>query len=253
MTLAHPSVRTTGAKSIPDSAPAAPGSNQSPVNIDTARVAALHGPPLLLGYNASELAVENTGHVVEVMIPPGVENVLQIGADRYTLTQYHFHALSEHTVNGSHADVEAHFVHTNPAGDVAVVGAFYSIGPSPNALLDTILFAAPETSGEEGPHMGEANPADMFSGLGGTRTRHGRVLVDSFYSYDGSLTTPGCTEDVRWSVVSQGGHVSQAAVERFHDVIGKFTGYDAYPNNNRPVQDLNGRVIKHRSGAARHR
>ena len=227
------------------------GSNQSPVNIDTTRVAALHGPPLLLRYSASELAVENTGHAVEVTIPPGVGNVLQIGPDRYTLAQYHFHALSEHTVNGSHADVEAHFVHTNPAGDVAVVGALYNVGPNPNALLETILSAAPETSGEEGPHMGKANPADLFRGLAGTRTRHGRVLVDSFYAYDGSLTTPSCTENVRWSVASQGGHVSQAAVNRFHDVIGKFAGYDAYPNNNRPVQDLQGRVIRHRSGASR--
>ena len=126
------------------------GMHQSPVNIETAHVRELHGPPLLLRYRASELVIENTGHVVEVPIPPGGEDVLQIGGDRYTLTQYHFHALSEHTVNGRHADVEGHFVHTNAAGDTAVVGVFYRVGHRPNSLLEQILLNAPETSGEEG-------------------------------------------------------------------------------------------------------
>ena len=221
------------------------GTNQSPVNIATAQVGVLHGPPLLLRYEASELAIENTGHVVEVVIPAGVNDVLQIGGDKYMLTQYHFHAPSEHIVNGVHADVEGHFVHTNAQGATAVVGVFYRIGHRPNALLEQILLNAPETSGATGPPMGEANPAELFSDLdGGCAKRGGHVHVDSFYAYGGSLTTPGCTENVRWSVLSDGGHVSQAAVSRFHEVISQFANYGGYPNNNRPVQPLNGRVVK---------
>lgn len=229
------------------------GLRQSPVNIETAHVGVRHGPPLLLRYHASELAVENTGHVVEVMIPPGVEDVLRIGGDSYQLTQYHFHAPSEHTINGRHADVEGHFVHTNAAGDTAVVGRFYRIGPRPNRLLDTILLHAPEASGEEGDPIGEANPAELFSHLGRARVKRGQVRVDSFYAYAGSLTTPGCTENVRWSLLSDGGHVSRAAVAHFHAVIAKFADYGGYANNNRPVQPLNGRVIQLRSGAKHHR
>ena len=183
----------------------ASGLQQSPVNFATSRTGVLHGPPLSLRYRESELAIENTGHVVEVPIPPGVEDVLRIGGDRYTLTQYHFHAPSEHTVNGRHADVEGHFVHTNAAGDTAVVGVFYRVGPRSNRLLDTILLEAPETSGEEGHPLGEANPAELFQRLEGARVKRGQVHVDSFYAYDGSLTTPGCTENVRWSVLSDGG------------------------------------------------
>ncbi len=220
------------------------GSHQSPINFDTEHVAALKGPPLLLRYEASELAIENTGHVVEVVIPAGVNDVLQIGGDRYMLTQYHFHAPSEHTINGQQADVEGHFVHTNAQGAVAVVGVFYRIGHRPNALLEQILLNAPETSGAEGPPMGEANPAELFVDFDGTRVKRGHVHVDSFYAYDGSLTTPGCTENVRWSVLSDGGHVSQAAVTRFHEVISKFANYDGYPNNSRPVQPLNDRVVR---------
>jgi carbonic anhydrase len=230
----------------------AKGMQQSPVDLRPAQANVLHGAPLLLRYETSELAVENTGHVVEVPIPAGIEDVLLIGGDRYQLAQYHFHAPSEHTINGRHADVEGHFVHTNAAGDTAVVGVLYRIGPRPNPLLDTIFFNAPETSGTEGAPIGETNPAELFGGLEGARAKHGRVVVDSFYAYDGSLTTPGCTENVRWSVLSDGGHVSRAAVSRFHAVIAKFDDYGGYANNNRPVQPLNGRVVKLHCGMEHH-
>jgi carbonic anhydrase len=77
------------------------------------------------------------------------------------------------------------------------------------------------------------------------------VRVDSFYAYGGSLTTPGCTENVRWSVLADGGQVSRAAVSRFHSVISGFANYGGYPNNNRPVQPLNGRVVELRRGGTR--
>jgi hypothetical protein len=78
--------------------------------------------------------------------------------------------------------------------------------------------------------------------------RDGRVQVIAFYTYDGSLTTPGCTENVRWSVLAGGGQVSNAAVTRFHEVISRFPGYGGYPNNNRPLQPLNRRVVQLRRG-----
>ena len=71
--------------------------------------------------------------------------------------------------------------------------------------------------------------------------------MNSFYKYGGSLTTPGCTEGVRWSVLTHGGQVSGAALTHVHRVIARFPNYNGYQNNNRPVQPLNGRVIKHRS------
>jgi carbonic anhydrase len=100
---------------------------------------------------------------------------------------------------------------------------------------------------------GEANPADLFSRLGGARVKRGQVRVDSFYAYAGSLTTPRCTENVCWSLLSDGGHVSRAAAAHFHAVIAQFANYGGYANNNRPAQPLNGRVIQFRCGAKRHR
>ena len=111
--------------------------------------------------------MENTGHVVEVPIPAGVQDTLQIGGDRYELVQYHFHAPSEHAVNGRLADVEAHFVHMNAQGATAVVGVFYRRGPDPNPVLDKILLSAPATAGEEA-HAGEASPAELFHHIRGS-------------------------------------------------------------------------------------
>ena len=206
-------------------------------------MAGYHGSPLLLRYTSSELGVENTGHVVEVPIPTAVQNTLQIGGSRYQLVQYHFHAPSEHAIDGRRADVEAHFVHMNALGATLVVDGMFRIDPEPNPLLDRILLSAPE-AGEE-THAGEASPAELFHHLSGVRaTPADRVQVNSFYAYDGSLTTPGCTPDVRWFLAAGEGHVSTVAVRRFHQVIAQFPDYNGYPNDNRPLQPLNQRVVR---------
>jgi carbonic anhydrase len=224
------------------------GVGESPVNICTSRLAAYHGPPLALQYEQAELGVENTGHVVEVPTPAGVTSTALIGGDSYRLTQYHFHAPAEHSVNGGLADVEGHFVHTNAQGATAVIGVFFRIGCQPNPVLDKILLSAPADAGDE-VTAGKASPAELFRHIPGVQVAdQGPVLVKSFYSYSGSLTTPGCTEGVLWSVLTDGGGVSEAAVRRFHTVIAHFPYYNGYPDNNRPVLPLNGRVIELRHG-----
>lgn len=95
----------------------------------------------------------------------------------------------------------------------------------------------------------KASPADLFQNLSGVRTTPtGEIQVESFYSYDGSLTTPDCSQGLRWSVLVGAGQVSQLAVTRFHRLIARFPYYNGYPNNNRPVQPLNGRIISARNG-----
>ena len=219
------------------------GTHQSPVDIATGAVAAVGGAPLLLRYEELELEVENTGHVVEVPVPAGVHNTLRIGGDLYEMSQFHFHAPSEHAIDGVRADVEAHFVHVDAHGDIAVVGVLYRVGPHPNEVLDQILSAAPEVAGEEAP-AGAGNPAELLAGIEGIALKHqGAVKVDSFYSYDGSLTTPACAEHVRWLVLMDGGQVSADDVAHLHDVIAQFPGYAGFADNNRPLQPLNGRVV----------
>ncbi|HXW82307.1 MAG TPA: carbonic anhydrase family protein [Acidimicrobiales bacterium] len=217
----------------------ASGMAQSPIDIVDYAFRPYSGPSVALNYEESELEIENTGHVFEVVIPAGATNTLTANGVTYPLVQYHFHVPSEHKVNGRAADLEAHFVHTTSSGETAVLGVLYNVGPEPNEVLDRIILSAPAVAGQT-LTGGEANPADL---LPDNFTGTGDYHVGNFYTYAGSLTTPGCTEGVRWVVMRNGGEISQAAVNRFHRAISHFPNYAGYASNTRPVQPLNGRTI----------
>jgi carbonic anhydrase len=212
------------------------GTSQSPVDIATTVPAEL--PPLEFDYTATPLVVENTGHVIEVPMPEDSDHTLTIGDDEYRLAQYHFHAPSEHTLRGESYDVEAHFVHENDAGELAVVGVFLDQDDPPSALLDDVIENAPELSGDEAEVEQESSPLELVP------VEESGSVVERYYTYAGSLTTPGCSEGVRWIVLQDTLGVSAEARDRLHELIADFPGYDGYENNNRPTQPLNDRAIE---------
>jgi carbonic anhydrase len=60
-----------------------------------------------------------------------------------------------------------------------------------------------------------------------------------YYEFEGSLTTPPCSEGVRWLVLKQPVTLSQAQLDAFRKL---------FPRNARPVQPLNGRVVRESAG-----
>ncbi|MBK6427845.1 MAG: carbonic anhydrase family protein [Blastocatellia bacterium] len=56
----------------------------------------------------------------------------------------------------------------------------------------------------------------------------------SAYRYEGSLTTPPCSEGVKWIVLKEPVQMSEAQIKGFRSILWK---------NNRPVQPLNGRRL----------
>ena len=88
--------------------------------------------------------------------------MLHLGDASYALVQYHFHAPSEHTLDGRAADLEAHLVHRAADGAMAVIGVLFQVGAAPNPLLDKILLTASTTAGET-VDAGEANPLTLLS------------------------------------------------------------------------------------------
>jgi len=216
------------------------GTNQSPVDITGAVQGG--GPSLQFKYPDNELVVENTGHVIEVPLPADNGNALKIGNSAYTLTQYHFHAPSEHTLNGHRYDLELHLVHQNAAGQTAVVAVFMNIGQHPNELVDDVFKNAPDVAGEETDTGIETNAKELLPGFT-AGNGNGTFVITRYYTYSGSLTTPPCSEPVRWLVLKDPVNVSDFSVAELHHLVSLFPDYGGYPNNNRRVQPLNGREI----------
>ena len=221
----------------------ATGTSQSPVNI--AGAVRGGGPPLLFSYHEHELVVENTGHVIEVPMPTDAPDTLRVGNTVYTLIQYHFHAPSEHTIAGRHFDLELHLVHESASGGLAVVGVLMDIGDDPNHVVDVVLEHAPAEAGEETEVGVGSNPTDLLPGAGPGRG-HGPAIVGSYFTYSGSLTTPACSEPVRWFVAKDPVSVSEDAVVEMHERVSDFPGYEGFPDNNRPVQPRDDRLITSR-------
>lgn len=208
------------------------GMKATPIDIEPAKTISVALPALQFHYEKTPFEIENNGHVIEVPYEAG--STLHIGSsptDQYQLAQFHFHAPSEHTVDGKPYDAEFHLVHRNILGELAVVGVFMNKGDSANGLFDQIMAGAPSRIGvtdSEGTHI---NVAELLP------------EAKSFFTYTGSLTTPPCSEGVRWFVLTEPVAISDFALRQLHILISQMPGYNGFPNNNRPVMPLNGRGV----------
>ena len=196
----------------------ASGKRQSP--IDIAEGVAPHIDALSFDYQPSPLDLVNNGHTVQVNYEAGSHLVVR--GVSYDLVQFHFHAHSEHRLAGHFAPLEVHLVHRNASGELAVIGVLIEEGAS-NAALESVFENLPKQSG------GMLRLADsMFDA-----TELLPEAVESFH-YDGSLTTPPCSEGVNW-------HVLAAPLQASSAQIAKFTAL--YANDARPLQALEDREV----------
>ncbi|MFZ0590810.1 MAG: carbonic anhydrase family protein [Bryobacteraceae bacterium] len=208
----------------PDYAVCNAGKEQSPVDIRDAQTAEL--PVIRFEYKTGPLKyLVNNGHTIRVNYhdAPGVGNFLIVGGKRYQLTQLHFHHPSEEYVNGKPYDMVLHLMHKADDGKVAGVAVFLKAG-SANATIQQIWEHMPKAEGKEMEIAGvEINPAGMLPQDTG------------YYMYMGSLTAPPCTEGVIWFVLKTPVEISPEEIDAFAKL---------YPHDIRPLQPLNGRVVK---------
>jgi carbonic anhydrase len=195
------------------------GARQSPIDIETATTAAL--PPIDFVYKAFPLTVTDTHHTFQVNAPAG-NGGITVGSDHYDLVQFHFHRPSEERIHGKRYAMVAHLVHKNDKGELAVVAVLIHQGAA-NAFLKPIFDNFP-AEGAESKVAG--TNADLMQLLPAKR---------GYYTFEGSLTTPPCTEHVRWFGLKH-------AVDASKEQIGQFAA--RYPHNARPTQPLNARNIE---------
>ncbi|KAI8617419.1 alpha carbonic anhydrase [Chytriomyces sp. MP71] len=153
-----------------------------------------------------QLHVENTGHSVQINFPlshddaevkPGGYVLLR--GKKFHLKQIHFHAPAEHRTHGKIHRMEAHFVHASDAGTLLVIGIFLDVAEEQHTesatFLDFVLEQeVPKEKGDARHHA--VHEMDLEAAA--------RVIRDSesYYSYEGSLTTPPLSEGVHWIVCS---------------------------------------------------
>jgi carbonic anhydrase len=208
----------------PDYAACKTGREQSPIDIRHAEKADL--PAVRFEYQSGPLQyLINNGATIRVNYhdAPGTGNFLIVGDTRYQLTQFHFHRPSEEYIHGKPYDMEVHLMHQSSDGKVAGVTVLLKAGTA-NGTVQKIWEHMPKTKGNEEAIAGvEINPAGLLPPSA------------AYYMYMGSVTAPPCTEGVAWFVLKTPVDISPSQIDEFARL---------YPHDVRPLQPLNGRVVK---------
>ena len=178
----------------------ADGSAQSPIDISDAIELDLVDIEFRYGDTANNIF--NNGHTIQVNVDEGSSIVYNGIA--YNLLQFHFHNPSEHTIDGQATAMEIHFVHQDPnSGTLAVVGIMLTEGESDNEAYAAVFDHLPAEAGEP---EARGDALSLATLLPQSRT---------FYTYQGSLTTPPCSEIVRWLLLDTPIELSAAQIEAF--------------------------------------
>lgn len=196
------------------------GKSQSPIDLDRAKPGP--PPPLDVDYEPSAVTVENNGHSLEAAYAPG--SSIRLGGSEYQLAQFHFHAPSEHALGGRRLPIEFHLVHEADDGGLAVLGVFGRAG-KPNPVLAALAESLPEREGQKLRPRMRVNARDLLPPDPASAHR---------WSYRGSLTTPPCTEGIRWTVFDDPIELSERQLAALTSI---------YFGNNRPLQARGGRSL----------
>ncbi|MDD5717210.1 MAG: carbonic anhydrase family protein [Sulfuricurvum sp.] len=194
----------------------AAGKAQSPINILTNQTSSLEpSKSITLAESVnSNASIADNGHAIQATIDNGGK--LTIDGIDYKLLQFHFHGKSEEMIDGKQYDLVAHMVHKSADGNLAVVAVLFNEGKKANPMVQKVLDNVGKTT--------SINPSELLP-----------KQNDHYFHFMGSLTTPPCSENVKWYVMKE---VQSATKEQ----ITAMRHY--YDHNYRPVQPLNGRAVE---------
>lgn len=199
----------------------ATGQRQSPIHIQTTDTAPGPAEPIAFHYRASGGSVVHNGHTIQVNLDS--DQSIRVRGSTYQLVQFHFHHPAEERIDGKRFAMVAHLVHRNETGQLAIVAVLMDPGAS-SPFLDQLWTHMPLEAQDRVPlpegsiDLGALLPSDQ-----------------RYYQFMGSLTTPPCTEGVLWLVLKQPVTLSDRQRQLFARL---------FPMNARPVQALNGRLVR---------
>ena len=196
------------------------GQEQSPIDVNTAPVsdAEQGADPVTYDYRPAAFTLKKEPYTIKASAKDA--GGITLGDEPYDLLQFHIHTPSEHTLDGDRTELGVHLVHQNADGELAVVQLFFKPGEGDGPLSEAFA-DLPRTKDETTTLEG----FDVSTLLPDKRTT---------FRYDGSLTTPPCTENVRWIVMQEAMEGSSDLITTVQDLIG---------DSARPLQPLNGREV----------
>ncbi|CAG8587708.1 4494_t:CDS:2 [Paraglomus occultum] len=173
------------------------GKKQSPIDIPKHEFARKSTRPIPSFANARDLEIFHNGNTVEI----GTENEeeelpvrITIRGKEYQMLQMHFHTPSEHRVDGKHFDAEGHMVFSRKDRynntKIAVVAILFEMSDYENEFLVPIT---------------KTLPMKIHDKKKIEKVEFKQLLCDlkelkQTYNYVGSLTTPPCSEGVKWYI-----------------------------------------------------
>jgi carbonic anhydrase len=193
------------------------GKSQSPIDVSTPNEQDLAN--VSFHYQSSEVNILNNGHTVQVNYDAG--SYIELDAVRYDVAQFHYHAPSEHEIDGKSFAAELHIVHKSADGSLAVVGILLQEGAE-NAAFTPFIQNLPAKKTDVKDAGLPINITDLLP------------RIQTTFRYSGSLTTPPCSEGVHWLVMTTPVELSKAQLSKLESI---------FDGNNRPVQPLNDRAL----------
>jgi len=203
------------------------GRFQSPIDIRDGVGVDL--PGLNLEFRPSLFRVIDTGKTFEVHVTSG--GALTVLGNFHRLMHIEFRHPAEERVNGKAFDMSMQLFFRDMQGRQAIMSVPLSATGKENPFIQSIWNHIPLVRNEP------VSPPDVTVNLQQALPRD-----LSYFHFMGSLTTPPCTEGVAWYVLKNPVEISPEQVAVFARL---------FPNNTRPIQPTNSRLIKESRGQAR--
>ena len=196
----------------------AEGKNQSPIDLKGMIESDL--PPIAINYKPGGNEIVNNGHTIQVNYSPG--STIKVNGHAFELKQFHFHSPSENKIQGQSYPMEAHLVHADKEGNLAVIAVMFKTGEK-NAALEQVWAYMPDNAGAKDALSKRIDANTLLP------HNHG------YYRFNGSLTTPPCSEGVWWLLMKDLQIASKEQIQKFAKTM--------HGPNNRPVQPTNARPV----------